>query len=104
MVSQPARLEKILASTSELTPYSMAAETMIRTDALMYGLGAAVLQKSEGKWKLVAHASRALMATEKCAQVEKKAVAIYSFCDKFYYHMVAKKITIKTNHRPLLKI
>ena len=42
----------------------MASETMVNADALRYRIGAAVIQRSDGEWKLVAYASRALSTAE----------------------------------------
>ena len=102
---QFAGLKKILASTPVLTPFSVAAETMVSADASAYGIGAAVLQRSDGEWKPVAYASRALTTAEKrYAQIEKEALAICWACDKFHYYIAGKEITIETDHRPLLAI
>ena len=56
-----------------------------------------------GSW--LAYTSKTLMAAEKrCGQKEKKALAIRWACDKFYYFIAGKQITIKTDHRLLLAI
>ena len=54
------------------------------SNALSFGMGAVLLQRSETQWKLVAFASRSMLDTEhRYAQVEKEALACMWVCKKF---------------------
>ena len=91
---------------SVLAIYDLEAQTKVSADASMYGLGAVLLQKSsEGHWKPVSYASRAMTETEcKYAQIEKEALAVTWACDKFINYSLGKRILIETDHKPLLPI
>lgn len=66
-------LKKGLSSTPVLTLYNPNSELKISADASSFGLGGALLQKSDTGWAPVAYASRSLTPTEqRYAQVEKR--------------------------------
>ena len=98
-------LKKMLTETPVLVPYCVDRETMISADSSSFGLGAAVLQKVEDRWRPVAYASRTLNKAEsRYAQVEKGALALCWACGKFRYYIAGKEILVETDHKPLLAV
>ena len=68
------------SDTTTLAPYDPTAETKVSADASAYGVGAVLIQQSNGCWKPVEHVPRSLSETERqYAQIEKEALA----CEKF---------------------
>ena len=65
-------------------------------DASSHGLGAALLQRSDGEWKPVAYASRSMSEMEK----QYAALATVWACDKFASYIVGLKFHIEliTSH------
>ena len=94
-----------ISKPSTLALYDPAAPTKISADASSYGLGAVLLQQSEGHWKAVAFASRAMTDTERrYAQIEKEALATTWACEKFSTFIIGKHIFIETDHKPLVPL
>ena len=76
-----------LSKLTTLTHYDLGATTKVSADASSFGLGAVLLQQSQGHWKPVAYASRSLTDTEqRYAQIEKEALATTWACEKFSTH------------------
>ena len=95
-----------LTAPTVLTLYDPNADTKISVDESSYGLGAVLLQtKSDNSWKPVAYSSRTLTAA-KChyAQIEKEALATTWACEKFAEYILGMKITIETDHKPLVPL
>jgi len=71
-------VKKALSSSPILSFYRSDRDTVISADASSFSVGSILLQKqSDGSWKPVAFASRALTATEqRYAQIEKEALAV----------------------------
>jgi hypothetical protein len=53
-------IKEELRKPTTLIIYDLGAETKISADAFSFGLGAVLLQQSEGLWKPVAYASRSM--------------------------------------------
>ena len=71
------RVKEELSKPMTLALYDSQAPTRLSADASSYGLGAVLLQQTDGKWKPVAYASRSMTDTEhRYAQIEKEAIAI----------------------------
>ena len=88
-----------------LAPFSLDAETWLSMDASSYGLGAAVIQKTDEGLQPIALASRALSDTEqRYAQVEKEALATCWAAEKFYYFLAGREFHVETDHKPLVAI
>ena len=90
---------KEMATTSPLLKYyNLEDELTIQCDASEKGLGATVLQKGQP----VAFASRALTDTEsRCAQIEKKLLAVVFALDKFEQYAYGRPVTVESDHKPL---
>ena len=94
-----------LVKPTVLALYDPAAETKISADASSYGLGAVLLQEHKGDWRPVSFASQAMSETEqRYAQIEKEALATAWACDKFAEYNLGKRITIETDHKPLVPL
>ncbi len=58
-----------------------------------------------GHYKPIAHASRAMTATEaRYAQIEKESLAITWACEKFNDYILGMKFHIETDHKPLISL
>ena len=74
---------------------------MLSVDASKSGLGAACLQDDAS----VAFASRALSDAEtRLAQIEKELLAAVFACRKFHDFIYGHRVTIQTDHKPLVTI
>ena len=94
-----------LSKPTTLALYDTEVPTKLSADASSYGLGAVLMQKTEGGWRQVAYASRSLTETERrYAQIEKEALAITWSCEKFSDYVLGKEIVIETDHKPLLPL
>ena len=94
-----------LSKPTTLAHYNPAAPTKLSADASSYGLGAVLLQQSEGDWKAVTFASRTMTDTEqRYAQIEKEALATTWACEKFSSFIIGKHILIETDHKPLVPL
>ena len=94
-----------LSKSTTLALYDPEAPTKVSADASSYGLGAVLMQETESRWRPVAYASRSMSDTEqRCAQIEKEALAITWACEKFSDYILGKSITIETDHKPLVPL
>ena len=99
------RVKMELSRPTVLALYDPQAETKVSADALSFGLGVVLLQKSEAQWKPVAFASRSMSDTERrYAQVEKEALACTWACEKFSSYILGMKFLIETDHKPLIPL
>eukprot|EP00731_Ephydatia_muelleri_P032552 Em0024g96a len=100
-----AQVKAELCKPTVLAFYTPDAPTKLSADASSHGLGAVLLQRSDGEWKPVAYASRSMSDTEKrYAQIEKEALATVWACDKFASYIVGLKVHIETDHKPLVPL
>ena len=94
-----------LSKLTTLTHYDLEATTKVSADASSFGLGAVLLQQSQGHWKPVAYASRSLTDTEqRYAQIEKEALATTWACEKFSTYLLGKHFQVDTDHKPLVPL
>ena len=100
-----AQVKAELCKPTVLAFYTPDAPTKLSADASLHGLGAVLLQRSDGEWKPVAYASRSMSDTEKrYAQIEKEALATVWACDKFASYIVGLKFHIETDHKLLVPL
>ncbi len=98
-------LKEVIMTEPVMEYYDPEKETMVTSDASKGGLGAGLLQKTDGYWKPVAYASRAMHDEEtRYAQIEKEALAIQFACHRFYQYLYGRKFTVETDHKPLVSI
>jgi hypothetical protein len=97
---------KIKAAISQepvLIHYNPELETILKSDASGYAVGAKLEQKLNGKFHPVTHASRMMTKTEKtnyCIS-EKECLAIVYATNKFRHYLIGLKFVIITDHLPL---
>ena len=100
-----AKVKEKLAKPTVLALYDPAAETKISADASSYGLGAVLMQKEDTQWKPVAYASLSMSETKRrYAQIEKEGLAVTWACEKFASYILGKRISIETDHKPLVPL
>ena len=94
-------LKQCLTSTQALAYYDVKKPVIVQCDRSQSGLGAVLLQDN----KPVEYASRALSETEKSySQIEKELLAILFGLQRFHTYVYGRKITIETDHKPLITI
>ena len=100
------KLKQEISSHRVLAHYNVQANMKISADASSYGLGAVLLQSTDGTtWQPVAFTSRALSETElRYAQIEKEALALVYVCEKFSDYVLGKNILLETDHKPLVPL
>ena len=102
-----AAVKQELTAPTVLTLYDPNVNTKISADASSYELGAVLSQRKgdSDSWKPVAYSSRTLTEAE-ChyAQIEKEALTTTWACEKFAKYILGMKITIETDHKPLVPL
>ena len=94
-------IKTMLTTTPVLKYYDVTEEVTIQCDASEKGLGATLLQNGQP----VSFASQALTVSEEnYAQIEKECLAIVFACEKFEQYIYGRKVTVHTDHKPLIPI
>ncbi|KAM7287886.1 uncharacterized protein ISCGN_031577 [Ixodes scapularis] len=94
-----------LITTPALAMYNPREHLTLSVDASSYGLGAVLLQESQGERRPVAYAYRVLTETEqRYAQIEKEALAITWARGHFRTYLLGLQFHIETNHKPLVPL
>ena len=94
-------LKKAIVQPQALQYYDPLKEVTLTGDASQNGLGAACLQEG----KPVAYSSRAMTETEgRYAQIEKELLAVLFACNKFDHYIFGRRVTVETDHQPLITI
>ena len=94
-------LKQAISNPPVLKYYDSSKPVTLTCDASKSGLGAACLQNGYP----IAYASRAMTRTEQnYAQIEKELLAVVFACRKFDDYVYGKKITVETDHKPLVTI
>ena len=97
-------LKEAIYSTTNLAHFDPTLPVTIHVDACAKGLGAVLLQENCGL-QPVAFMSRTLTPTEtRYAQIEREALAVVFGVTRFNQYLLGRKFTIKTDHRPLVKL
>ena len=85
-----------------LTAYDATASTKV---ASRYGLGAVLLQMSNGVWKSVAYASRSMTETDRCyPEIEKEGLAVTWACERFSDYNLGLSFQTDTDDKPLVPL
>ena len=89
------RLRAALTSDCVVAHYDQSADTELKVDASPVGLGAILLQRSNGTVRPVAYASRTLTDVERrYSQTEKEALAVVWACERFHIYLYGKPFTL----------
>lgn len=96
----------MISSTDTLVHYDVKKKLILSCDASQYGLGAVLEHEmSDGSIRPVMFASRTMNSHERnYAQIDKEAAAIMFGLKKFHQFISGRRVTIKTDHKPLLGI
>ena len=95
-----------LSSSNVLVHYDPSLPVILESDASQYGMGAVIFHRfPSGDERPIAYATRSLNLPEKnYSQIEKEGFAIIFGVTKFYLYLFGNKFTLRTDHKPLLKI
>jgi transposase InsO family protein len=78
------------------------AQTFLYTDASPYALGAVLTQEKDDKRRIISFASKTLTKTEQAyPQIQKEALGVVWGTERFYYYLLGRKFTIRTDARGL---
>ena len=95
------KVKDLICKAPVLRYFDPAIELTLQCDASESGLGYALLQQGQP----VAFGARGMTQTERnYAQIEKEMLAIVCGCEKFDQFIYGHKITVETDHKPLVSI
>jgi len=96
------RLKDLLSSAPVLQYFNVQEPIIVQADASQSGLGAVLLQNG----KPIEYASRAMSRIEQdsYAQIEKELLAVTFAVQRFHTYIYGTRITIQTDHLPLISI
>ncbi|GAB1598786.1 hypothetical protein Ahia01_000155800 [Argonauta hians] len=95
------KVKKMVTKAPVLAFYDPEKELTVENDACEHGLGSVLLQEG----RPVAFASRSLTDTERnYAQIEKEMLAVTFGLEKFHQYTYGRRVTIITDHKPLVSI
>ncbi|GBO38316.1 hypothetical protein AVEN_144812-1 [Araneus ventricosus] len=100
------KLMQTLLSDPVLRIFDPAKETIVTTDASLYGLGATICQKQADERRMtIANASRTLTPTESCyEQIEKEVLVVVRGCEIFRDCLTGIYFRLETDHKSLSPI
>ena len=74
------------------------------SNALSFGLGAVLLQRSETQWKLVAFVSRSMLDTTSLCSSREGGISMYVGMQEISSYLLGMKFLIETNHKLLIPL
>ena len=96
------QLKTLLSQADTLGYYDINAPTQVIADALPVGLGAVLIQKQKGEYRVISYASRSLSDVEcRYSQTEKEALALVWACERFHPFLYGVEFELLTDHRRL---
>ncbi len=100
-------VKQALIKPPVLAPFDPKAPTMLQTDASrLKGLGYALMQKQEGKWRLIQCGSRFLSPAEsRYAMIELELLAVvWAVTEKCWLYLKGLPFELVIDHKPLIPI
>ena len=96
-------IKETLSKHQVLQYYDESKSLKVLSDASKDGIGAVLLQETNGEWMPVVHNSRYMTTAEKnYAQIEKEQLGVVFACERF--HIYGHKVIVETDHQPLIAI
>ena len=98
-------IKHILSSRPVLQYYDDRNHVKLSSDASKDGIGAALLQETDGQWMPVAYASRAMISAERnYAHIEKEQLGVVFACERFHSYIYGRTTNVETDHLLLIAI
>ena len=98
-------IKETLSKHPVLQYYDESKALKVSTDASKDGIGAVLLQETDGEWMPVAYASRSMTAAERnYAQIEKEQFGVVFACERFHVYIYGRSVIVETDHNPLIAI
>ncbi|XP_045445826.1 uncharacterized protein K02A2.6-like [Melitaea cinxia] len=92
-------LKEEITKSPILVHYNPNIPLILSVDSSKSALGAVLMQNKQP----IAYSSKTLTATqERYAQIEKELLAIQFGCEKFHQYVYGNKVTVHTDHKPLV--
>lgn len=94
-------LRSVLTNSPVLKIFDASRHSVIQCDASKDGIGFCLLQDG----RPVAYGSKSLTEAQiNYGQIEKEFLAILMACKKFHYYIYGQKVTVETDHKPLVSL
>lgn len=95
------RLKKLITEAPVLVHYDSSQPLILSVDASQSAVGCVLLQNN----RPIAYSSRTLTDSQRnYAQIEKELFAILCGCQKFHQYVYGQRITVQTDHKPLITL
>ena len=100
------RVKQLISTAPVLAHYDMSKQIVLECDASPIGIGACLWQVSQDGTRQPVHfVSRSLATAEAhYSQIEREALAIVFAVKRLHSYLHGRRFTLRTDHRPLLRI